>query len=117
MLGDHRRLEGTLGGQGRVLPVAAAAAAGVRVLARRGHPVGGRLADLYRVGAGELGRDLCHAGHDALPGQRVPHEDHRKPFGPGDAPAALRDVLDGHADVVDPGEHSAGSLGDQLEPL
>src|SRR6185437_11419708 len=78
----------------------AAAATGVRVLAGRGHPVGRCLADLHRVGPGELGRDLGHAGHDTLTGQRVAHEHHRKALGPGDAPAALRDVLDGHLDVL-----------------
>ena len=40
LLGDHRRLECALGGQGRVLPVTAAAAARAGVRARRADPVG-----------------------------------------------------------------------------
>ena len=89
------RLERALRGQGGVLPVAAAAAAGAGVRARRVHPVRGGPQDAHRVGAGELGRDLGHAGKDQLTGQRVPHEHHRQALRPRDAPAALGDVLDG----------------------
>ena len=81
-----------------MLPVAAAAAAGMRVRAGRGHPVRRRLADLDGVRPREPGRDLGHPGDDPLAGQRVPDEQHGKPRRPGDAPAALRDVLGRHLD-------------------
>jgi len=98
LLRDHGGLQRSLRGQGGVLPVAAAAAAGMRVRARRRDPVLGRLANLDGVRPGEPRRDFGHAGEDPLAGQRVPHEQHGKPRRPGDAPAALRDILGRHLD-------------------
>src|SRR5580704_1613016 len=100
LLPDHGGLQGALRGEAGVLPVAAAAAAGVRVRARRGHPVLRRLADLDGVRPREPGRDLGHPGDDPLAWQRVPDEQHGKPRRPGDAPAALRDVLGRHLDSL-----------------
>ncbi len=95
VLAEHRGLQRALGGQRHMLPVAAAAAAGMGVRARRLNPVGGPLKDLDGLGAEEPRRDLGHAGDYSLTGQRVPHEHHRKTGGPGDAPPALRYIL-GH---------------------
>src|ERR1700726_4119138 len=66
---------------------------------------------MHRVGTGELGSDLRHAGNDALTRQRMPHEHHRQTRWPGDAPAALRDVLDGHLDVLAHGKRAAAPRG------
>jgi hypothetical protein len=107
LLGDDGRFERALGGQRRVLPIAAAAAARVRVRARRLHPVGRGLANLDRVGPGEPGRDLGHPREHPLAGQRVPHEQHRQAVGPGNAPAALRDV---HGRDLDGLAHRIGQL-------
>src|SRR6266568_4818081 len=103
LLADNRGLERALGAQAGVLPVAAAAAARMRVRAGRLHPVGRGGQDLHRVGPGEPRCCLGHYGADALSGQRMPDEDHRASPGrgagptgirPGYAPAAVRYLAD-----------------------
>jgi hypothetical protein len=100
LLADDRCLERALRAQARVLPVAAAAAAGAGVRAGRLDPVRRRPHDVHRIRARELGRDLGHPGADPLTGQRVPHEHHRHPRWSRDAPASLRDVADIYLDEL-----------------
>jgi hypothetical protein len=98
LLADDGGLQRSLRGQGHVLPVAATAAAGMRVRARCLDPVGRRLQDLHRVGAGQPGRDLGKPGEHRLTGERMPDEHHRPVLRPGDAPSAVRHVPCGDLD-------------------
>ncbi len=113
-----------------MLPVAAAAATGVRVRTGRADPLGSRPEDLGGVGTREFGGRLRDDGPDQLTRQRVADkQDRPRPTftargraGPGDAPAAvyclpdaqLQDVaglerpllLIPHATIVPPGRRA-----------
>ncbi len=112
LLADHRGLERALGGQGGVLPVATAAAAGARVRAGRRDPVGRRGQDLHRLGPHEASGDLGDAGHDPLPRQRVAHEEHRSVGRPGNAPSAVGHVRGRHLDNLTGNESRRARVGD-----
>ena len=94
LLGDHRRLQRALAGRRRVLPVAAAAAAGHRDRARRLDPLRRGDQHRHRVAAAERAAPvLGHRDDHPLAGQRVPHE-HHAALVPRDAVAAVRDRPD-----------------------
>ena len=101
LLAQDLGLEPALRGRRCVLPVAAAAAAGPRVRARRLDPVGRRHQHADGVAAQEAPA-LALAGDldlDRLPRQRVPDE-HDPALVPGDDVPPVRDALDPR-----PGEH------------
>ncbi len=92
LLADDGGLQRPLRGQGRVLPVTAAAAAGMRVRAGGLDAVSRRRHDVDRVGAGQMRRDLGDPGENGLPGQCVPDENDRSVLRPRHAPAAMSHV-------------------------
>src|ERR1022692_1671640 len=92
LLADDGRLEGPLGSQAGVLPVAATAAAGAGMRAGWLDSVGCGGQDFHRVSPGELRSGLGDPDAHLLAGPRVPHEDPPPARGSraGDAPAAVR---------------------------
>ncbi len=111
LLGDHVRLQPTLGGRTGVLPVAPSAPAGSGERARRVDPVGGAVQHLDGVGP-QIARTptaLGDPGPDPLTGQGVPDE-HHSPVEPGDAVTSVGDRSDEQLDDAP----DQGAFGRQL---
>ena len=94
LLGDAEGLEPALRAELHVLEVAAPAAAGSGVRARRVDPVGGGGQDLDGVGPQVRGRAGGHSGPDPLAGEGVPDEDDPAVGSPRHAAAAGGDGPD-----------------------
>ena len=94
LLGHPERLQPALRAELHVLEVAASAAPGAGVRARRRDPVGGRRQDLHGVGPQVPGGRGGDQGDDPLTREGVAHEDDPPVGGPAHAAAAGGDGAD-----------------------